>query len=278
MAKERDDSKDLSPSAVKRAVVNTVFQRPLILYSAVAACLGGVYALAIEASFLAIIAASAGGIISLLSWIWEFVIRGDKHAIRYVQRYRQSLEQKRHEVLQGLSKELKELGLKDALKQLELFKNKYQSFVEVLDKKFDPSELTYMRYLAVAEQVFLGGIDNLERVALAIDSVSAIDVQHIAQRLQELESDDDPVNRAKMSELTQRKQLWQDQHSLAKNILLENEKALTQLDVVATRIASIDTDNKQSKVALDVAMAELQHLIQRSSEYSKPKQQSQADA
>ena len=94
------------------------------------------------------------------------------------------------------------------------------------------------RYLAMAEQVFLNSLDNLEQLAFGLQSVAAVDMESINERLRT--TADEEHERAP---LLARAQLWHDQHKRADELLLENEHAMTQLDRVSARLAEIAAAN-----------------------------------
>lgn len=266
MSLKKSLKSDLSPIAVKRSVLKQTLQGPITSYSGALACLAGGYALLIHANPLALGALIVGGGIAAGNWVWQYVIKGEHNANKFVQRFREELKQQRIAALAILKQDLAQVGDVEGSKQIELFQQKFDTFVEVLGKKLDPSELTYNRYLSIAEQVFLGGIDNLENAALALKSVSAIDVDHIQGQLKKLDKHD---NQDKRDILENRLVLRQQQIQRASQLRLENEKALTQLDEVSTRLASINTKNTHSSVDLEESMEELQRLIQRADNYSK---------
>lgn len=275
MSLRKSLNSDLSPSAVKRSVLKETLQGPLTSYGGALACLAGGYALLIGASPVALGALAVGGSVAAGNWVWQYIIKGDKNANAFVQRFRQQLKQQRIQALKVLRSELDEVGDVEGMKQIELFQEKFDTFVSVLSRKLDPAELTYNRYLTIAEQVYLGGIDNLENAALALKSISAIDVDHIQQQLQRLKSNNqnkdsgNDNNDERIVALEKRLVLRSEQLQRAHMLRLENEKALTQLDEVSTRIASINTKSGRSDVDLEESMKELQYLIQRAENYSK---------
>jgi hypothetical protein len=261
-------NKDLSPSAVKRSIVKGAAQHPLTVYPAAAACLGAGYAATMGAGPIALGVVAGGVVISVASALWGYLVNGQKHASVVVERYRKKLEAERIALMDKLKEELSDIGHKEGLKQLSLFRRKYDNFVDVLGQKFSTGELTYNRYLTIAEQVYLGGVDNLHQVAMAFKSISAIDESYIKQQLKTL-SADNAQHQEKRTALEARLALRDTQHQRIASLLVENEKALTQLDEVSMRISNISTQPGLSQTDLEVAMQELQRLIQRTEHYSE---------
>jgi len=268
MALNKELRADLSPAAVKKSVLSAVTQKPLTVYPAAAALLGGAYLLTFGSSLVAAAAVGAGVAVTSVNWIWEYFGRGSKHANEYVKRYRLELENRRQEALQSLLAELKDIGDRQGMKQVELFSEKYRNFVDILNRKLEPEELTYNRYLTIAEQVFLAGLDNLENAAVATRSVSAVDVVHINRQLDKLSSRDDTAAQTQKTQLQTRLDLRDKQLQRAGDLLLLNEQALTQLDHVTTKLATINTKQGRAQLDLEDAMAELQHMIGRAEQYS----------
>ena len=54
-------------------------------------------------------------------------------------------------------------------------REKYDNLAEILREKLNAGELTYSRYVAMAEQVFLSGLDFLKEAAMSLKSISKID-------------------------------------------------------------------------------------------------------
>ena len=268
MSLEKKLAKDLSPTAVKKAVLATATQKPLTVYAATVAALGGGFALAVQSGPIALAALGVGAAVSVSSWLWEFLVKGDNHASNFVQRYRKLLEERRREALTALKADLAEIGDTRGLSQVELFSDKFENFVSVLDKKLEPEELTYNRYLSIAEQVFLGGLDNLDNAAIAQKSVSAIDVDRLEREINTLSAHSDPASKAKVAEMQKRQKLREDQLERANQLIIENEKALTHLDHVSTKIAAINTKQGRAEIDLEAAMDELRRLIVRADNYS----------
>lgn len=269
MSLQKSLVKDMSPKAVKKSVANAAVQQPLTIYPAALCLLGGAFALLVDANIFSLGAMAVGGMATSFSWLWEFFAKGNDHASRFIQRCRDELEQKRRQALGQLQKDLEQAGDTQGLKQIQLFKDKYENFVDILGRKLEPTELTYQRYLTIAEQVFLGGLDNLENAALAMKSVSAVDEKHIQTELLNLDQSNSEAAKQKTGELKARLTLRESQLLRASALLLENEQALTQLDHVTTKIAEIKTQQGRAQLDLEHAMNELQHLIVRSENYSK---------
>jgi len=255
--------RDLSPKALKSAVYKETAQSPLTLYSFSAAALSAFYLLLIGSNPFVIGGLAVGGAFSLGSWVWNSFVRGDVRAAAIIKKYREQMENERNEAIKHLNEDLDALGDNEAIKQISLFRQKFSNFTHILGRKFNKEEFTYNRYLSIAEQVYLGGLANLEKASIALRSISAIDESHIKKQLKQLSSDEEA-----RESLNTRLNLLKEQKEAAKALKKQNEIAMTQLDAISARLAGIDTSQRSSKVDLDDAMEELKYLIASAEKYS----------
>jgi hypothetical protein len=262
--------KELEPAAIKKAVISASIQSPATLYPAVVGLLAGCYGALFAFSPVVIGVSVVGGLASLVNSGVQFGLLGEKHANTIVMRYRDEMNKERLKTLSKLKEKLSEHPDSLSLKQVDSFDAKYKNFVAILDQKLNPGELTYNRYLTIAEQVFLAGLDNLENYAISKSSVKAIDVSHINDEISHLDTIKEKNSGSKKTykELSERLRLHKMQIDKADNYLLENEQALTQLDSVTTKIANINTKQSHAEVDLESAMDELKYLIDKAHKYS----------
>jgi len=260
--------RDLSPAAIKKAVISDSSQKPLSLLSAMGVALGGAFALLIEPTVTALVVTGASGLIGITSFSWDVFLRGDQQASRIVESYRQQLEQERLAAIKTLSNEFFELDNSTGTKQLELFEGKFQTFVKVLERKFNREEFTFNRYRTIAEQVYLGGIDELNRAVVALRSIESIDTEYLRDKLASYEDITIGTEAKARAAVEERLALHKNQLQRVENIFHENEVAMTSLDKVSAKISSIDTQPGQSSIDYDQAMDELHRLIKRADIYS----------
>lgn len=259
-------SQDLRPAQIKKETLKTSVQQPLALYPAIVSLLGGVGILLFGASSLTLSALVGGSVLASSGWLFEYFYRGLHHSNNYISVYREKLNKQRIEAIRQLNKDLDGVKAEQAKFQLDLFQKKFNNFKNVLDRKLDESELTYNRYLAMAEQVYLNGLDNLDSAALALQSVSAIRIDVIDTQLNNLKDSLSKSDSEKREQLTQRKTLQNSQLERVDYLYLTNEKALTQLDEVSTTLANAEFSNGRASMDMELAMKELTHLIDRNNQ------------
>lgn len=148
--------------------------------------------------------------------------------------------------------------------QLEQLEAKFAAFQNVLNLQFDEDELTHKRYLTTAEQLYFGAVDNLKRVAMLWNSVTAINVSHLQKQLASEELSEQETDAIK-----KRLAIHQQSEQDRKDIISINEEAMTSLDAVTIALGGIQTKDGLSDVKLDTAMDEIMHLISRVDNYNR---------
>lgn len=264
------ETRDLSPEAVSRAVLATTLQKPYVLYPAAVTILGLVAALALGPVSWFLIPAALGGVVGLGAWAYDYFVRRDQYASDYLRRLTETLYNRRVQVVKDLEGELGEAGLETGRAQLRQLQDKFHAFMGLLDKKLDPHELTYGRYLGMAEQVFLATLDNLRRVVDTSAGIRAIDSRHAGQRILTLERDPrlSDAERQELDSLRQRVALKMEQEAKVEAWLSQNEQAMTQMDLAMAAIAAMDTVRGEASTDLETAMAAMADLARRASAYN----------
>jgi hypothetical protein len=128
-----------------------------------------------------------------------------------------------------------------AAAQLGHIQERFSSFQGLLSQKFNPSEITYGRYLAAAEQTYLSILDNLSLAAARLNTLEAMEPSA---------------------------QTRTEQTSRVNELFNFNEKAIVEFDRVSLALSDVQTRQGNSSVGLDSAMAELTELAARAKKYS----------
>ena len=253
-----------SKKAINKAVLKDSLQSPKTVYPAVLGILGGISIAAFGLTATTILVAACGGVIAFLGWLYEYLAKHDKHSLAYLKKIHDYLQKQREKKLAKIREELKSVEANSAIKQLNLFLEKFENFKEILERKFSPNEMTYSRYLGIAEQVFLAGLDNLDNYFLAVKSISTMDIDRLNRRLESLENQ---ANSVEIDALKKRLDLYHQQRERLSNITMQNEIALTELDHVSTKLANVQTQKGMADIDMDLAMEELARLAQRADKY-----------
>lgn len=208
-----------------------------------------------------IIAAVSGSLgIAGLAWVINLFGRKNALSVRYLKELRERLKLEREERLKTIARELKELDCHAGSVQMDNLRAKYDSFVSVVEEKYNPSEITYGRYLGIAEQIYLAGIDNLQQVAVSLKSTRSIDRDYIEGQLEHLDANGVDNHDSDYQTLRDRLALLDSTAQHVDRLLVENEKAMTQLVQTGANLAKVRTDPSEAKMEMDQAMTELSYL------------------
>ena len=262
---------DFSAKAVSRAVLKSTAQNPLVLYPVTIGILGALAAALLSPMTIFIAAAAVGTALGLGTWLLDATLRREKHAGEYLRRMHQLLAQRVELSIGRLQRDLEEMGSELGLSQLLRLGEKYEAFQGLLQRKLDPNELTYSRYLGMTEQVFLAGLDNLTRVTNILQGINVINEKHIRKRLLELDAIPvrKPTHDSEYQALSDRLALKGSQTEKIETLLTQNETAMTQIDRIMAAIAEMDTSRPRATMDMESAMQELQHLAERSQAYGR---------
>ena len=260
---------DLSKRAIDWAVLSASLQHPAVVYPAAAGVLGGLGAALLTASPALITGAAVGAGVALVSLGVNYLFRREHFASRYLESAHLTLVAYRAGVLQHLEQDLRDVGAKEGRSQFERFAEKIKAFEEVLGEKLARQELTYGRFLGIAEQVYLSGIDNLRQIVLSLKSVETVDEKYIRQRIGVLEGATQSAQKGQeLASLKQQLDLRGDHLKKVEACLAQNEQALAQLDLALAAIGEMKTGSQQSDVNMETAMNDLQQIARRARDYS----------
>ena len=260
---------DLSQSAINLAVLTRSLQHPSVVYPAALGLIGAAGGALLVGSPLVFGAAALAGGVAALGFGVNYLLRRDRIAAEYLASASQAILAERERMLENLEQDLKESAAAEALRQLERFQEKMEAFQEVLGDKLGPHELTHARFLGVAEQVCLSGIDNLRSIALAARSSASIDAGYIRARIAKLEKSG-AASAAQAEELAGLKEQLRVQAEHAERTeqrLAQNEQALARLDAALAAVAAMRTEPDRAAVSMETAIDELSRIAQRAREY-----------
>lgn len=262
---------DLSTKAIKGALLDYTNNHWAFRYSiplfAGSLVYGGVFGFTYPI-FLASLATSFLGV---GSWIYNYFIYGETFEKNYVRALQSRLIEESNRKKVTLEKDLKKFKLDRGHRQMIQFDMKFQNFTEVLASKFKKSQLTYSRYLAIGQEVYLSGIDNLYEIILALKTIKTIDTDYISNRLNELDQLDlnNQIYKKEFEALKRSMRSHNDQKIKIDELLAENEAALSKFDETTIALSKISkVKDRSSKLSMENAMKELQELIHRSKHYS----------
>lgn len=206
------------------------------------------------------------------TWAWKRFIHGDKFFEQYRNHLRQLLDEDTERRRYELQQSLDTYGNKHACEQLEQFRNKIKVFIEILNVKFpDKNQLTYNRYYTVAQEVFLSGIDNLKEVLLIHKTLDAIDMDYIERSLLNLEKRErDTTAVRELNSLLQSKQQYLEQQQDIKDLMAQNEEALSKLDEAIVQVQEIKrAEINESQLDMEASIEQLHRMAQQTYKFSR---------
>lgn len=257
---------DLSPAAIRRAVLGQSLQHPSVVYPAMLGALGGIGAMVVAGSPLMLGAAVLAGGAAAVALAVNYFVRHDGIAGSYLAEVRRQMAAKREAQIADLAADLKAVKSNEASRQLERIAEKIGTFQAVLTERLSPQELTFARFSAIAEAVFLAAIDNLRAIHLSQKTLQAIDEKYIAERLHQLgggKGDDSPESKGLQDQLAQAATL----HQRVKARLGQNEQAMAELDRATAAVGEMRTGSDRPTLDMETAMQELARIAQRSADY-----------
>jgi hypothetical protein len=267
----RDDLESFSQRAIQRAVRSRVFQSPSFLYPTAVGALSGLALglLGVSAPLVGLTAAGLG--LGIGGLAFQFGLRREKIGRDYLARMHETMNDRRQHLLRDLTGRMQALHFRQGMTQLQQLQEKFDNFVAILKQALEPEEITYGRYLGIAEQVYLSSLDNLERAVGALSSVKTIDLKHIEGRIREIHADGvvTSAEETEQDSLNLRRDLRQQQLDKVADLVAQNERAMTRLDYTAAAIADMKTRNGQASMDMESAMKELQDLIERAPKYNR---------
>ena len=258
---------DFSQSAVKKSVLRSSIQHPSVVYPAAIGVLGGIAVTVLGLTPILMGALIAGGLVAALAWINQYWLRNDYLSSVYVNRLLKAIGAQQQEKIDRLKSSLENMDADEAYQQFQRLEDKYQAFRQLINNKFESGELTHARFIGMIEQVFLGAIDNLQKITHLLKSSQAIDHNFIRQRIDELKQQDNDLGKREQSTLQSRLDIYNDQQNKIQSLLIDNEEAMTQIDVTMHAVTDSEGIDSNATIDLESAMSELQHLANRARKY-----------
>ncbi len=207
-----------------------------------------------------------------INFVLNQYINAEKFKRKYIDELLLLQERRTRLKQQNLKNELEKYGLADGANQLKQFTIKYRTLVEILDSKFDKTQLTYSRYQGIASEVYLSGIDNLNDMLLAKKTMASIDLKYVSDRLSKLD-EKDSNNKAVEKEkdaLLRSQYSYKLQEEKIYKLMAENEAALTQIDETTIAISEITkSTNREAQVNMENSMKQLAEMAERTKLYSR---------
>lgn len=263
MPDEREQSA-YSRLAIKKSVRRVSANHPVTLFPMAAGILGIVGGSLF--SMPLILGAGVGGlVVGAGFFVTNYFFRFEALARKRMKALHETMLEKVRARPGKLHEEMLEIDFPRGLKQLEMAKDKFNEFLDVLGRKFETTELTHGRYSGVSETVYLSILDNLELALTQLRSIRSIDATYLEEQI--AEQKEKGATDEEIATLEARLRLRAMALTEVNHLLATNERALTTLDETAFKVAGIQTTKVGSVKDADLAMKELELLAARAADY-----------
>ncbi len=218
---------------------------------------------------IGLIAVIGGGIVVAGRWGFPLFFGFDKFEKKYTKRLTQIIEEHNERKREKVMHDLENFRLQRGVRQFHKLQEKLEALKEVLDQKFDPSEMVYAKYHTVALEVVNSGTNNLEEIVLILKNLENIDGDYIRGRIKKLGKDNGSKEstRIELEALKKRLKLLEDETERINLLLAQNEEAMTLIDEATKEIGSITTTDHKSRLKIEQSMMELRAAVLQLSDY-----------
>ena len=268
-----------SASEIKKAVLAKSISHPMTLYPAGLGIIGLLGAALLTPALPFAVAGLVGLSMGAGSWATNYFGRREKLSSEHIKVLRGQMQARHAAKLKGLEGDLKQCGgipgagtfIEQGVMQFTMVQEKFATLQQLLSTKLESGELTYGRYLGMAEQVYLSVIDSLRNITNILNSIRSIDPNYIAKRLKYLDAaaeahDEDADRQADAMELrtlTERQEMRKTQLQQVNLLLSRNEEAITAMARTAVSVSAMQTGGDYASMDMDSALSELTELAGR---------------
>ena len=265
-----------SKEKINKETLKGSLESPVTLFSLGISFLAGVTSFLFGSGFILNTIMYAGLGIGLGSWLINYFLRKDHFASEYLKALEKQLNEQNDKMLAKIKHEFQESDLSEdtrvygdqGYEQFERIQDKFETISDILEKKFNPGELTHRRFLASAEEVYLSVLDNLNEIASMLNTTEAIDASYIDKRLEYFKTKEDinADDQKEIDSLNKRKSIKSKQIEHINKLLSTNEQAMTSLDETMTSIASVKTKQGASQ-DIEQTIGQLERLAKSAKKY-----------
>lgn len=151
---------------------------------------------------------------------------------------------------------------KNAASQLIRANDKFDSFIDLLNNKLDPSEITYNKFFNIVENVYFKTLEHLEKISFKLKALENIDISFINKRLTDIKKMTS-LNKETVKELEalrERKLTAEVEKKGINNLISLNENILNEIDNIRIKIANLETTGEREELDLEFSISELRKL------------------
>ena len=201
---------------------------------------------------------AALGVISLgfVAMIVNVFFRSASFKNVYLTQHNRRMEKRAKERREQLKQDITN---QSAVDQIGSFERKYGHFKESLNKELSPDSYSYQRLLGAFDQVFLLGLDKIEKIYDYEKNQNTIDEFRLLSEIKTLKTKEkeglEPHEKVKLEGLEERLSLRKGYDAKISEILTQNEVALTKMDMLQLNLTDLHKPKN-----MQIAMEELSSL------------------
>jgi hypothetical protein len=258
------DISRVSPDFVKQEILKKTITSPLTILPISGALPACAAFFIFDAGWMAL----ATGAVLIATGVGNFAYEffGNQNKVsKYFNALQEENEQLVKKKLDDILAFLTHSTFPDAALQVAKLQESMASFEKVLARKFTKGEFAQARYHSLAEQVYLNALANLEKIVAMLEAIDSIDINSIDRQLHALalriysNTDINIINEKRIA-LEERKEIKIEERRKINVLLAQNEKALTELERIASKLAAADVNGERIEANLTEAIANLNRL------------------
>ena len=261
---------DLSPKAIRKELAKKVKLSWITTTSYALPIFVIFIALAFGISLGSILTLILGsvGLIVLIRWVIPNFFLFDGFEKKYTKQIRDMIEQRNEEKRMEVKESLEKLGIRQGANQFNELLETFNTLIDVLGKKFKVTEMAYMKYYVVSQQLLEAAMNNLSGIILIKTNLRSMDPSILKRRIKDLQNSKDELDKEEVKTLTERLELYDSESEKIERLIVQNEQAITQMVKTTQALASIDTIDEAGKLKLEEAMVELRNAVQRLADFN----------
>jgi hypothetical protein len=260
---------DLTPKAIRKELAKKVKSSWITTTSYALPIFVIFIALSLGMSLWNILSLIIGSIslIAIVRWVIPNFFLFDSFEKNYRKNLRALIDQRDEEKRMEVKTKLESLGMQQGADQFNELLETFNSLISVLGRKFNVTEMAYMKYYVISQQVLEAAMNNLLEITLIKTNLGSINPTTLKRRIKSLESSTDDIDKEEVKTLQERLELYDSESIKIERLLVENERAITQIVKTTKAISEVDTIDTAGKKKMDEAMLELRDAVQRLADY-----------
>lgn len=259
----------MDPEQISKDLLRETLTGPVFVYS-----LAGSVSLAAMAAAIGFDGAGwyvlgTGIVLGAAAGLWAVISQGFlrdrrmyQRMVRLRERMADEIKDRKERLMQGVEDHSDERSAR----QLQDLISKFDLVQRTLGQRFDTGEMTYVRYLGTAEQVYLGAFDNLETILESRDALESTDRKALDRQLKEAER---AGQERVVASTRQRIEIHDRAQGRIETLYAANEEAVMRLEQVQEALIGLNTGQGLASAPLEQAMEELHRLAARTAEYGR---------